>query len=201
MSVRLPARPIAARATAVAGPAGNERLTAAVAVVLLVLLAIEGVTIVFLGPLLSEHLFVGLLLVPPVAVKVGSTGWRFARYYLGSTPYRRRGPPHAILRALAPFVVLSTAAVLATGVALLLGGPDTRDSLLPWHKASFIAWIAFTGVHVLAHLPALPRALRPSPLPGRPARAAVVAGALIAGTGLAIALSGHFGPWLHGSGG
>jgi hypothetical protein len=97
--------------------------------------------------------------------------------------------------------VLSTAAVLATGVALLLAGPDTRDSLLPWHKASFIAWIAFTGVHVLAHLPALPRALRPSPLPGRPARAAVVAGALIAGTGLAIALSGHFGPWLHGSGG
>ena len=157
-------------------------------------------TILFLGPLLSVHLFVGLLLVPPVAVKVGSTGWRFARYYLGSTAYRRRGPPHAVLRALAPFVVLTTAGVLATGVALLFAGPDARDSLLPWHKASFIAWIAFTGVHVLAHLPALPRALRPSPLPGGPARAAVVAGALVAGTGLAIALSGHFGPWLHGSG-
>ena len=189
MSVHLAAR-------AGVGPAGNERLTATVAVVLLVL-----VTILFLGPLLSVHLFVGLLLVPPVAVKLASTGWRFARYYLGSAPYRRRGPPHAILRAIAPVVVLSTAAVLGTGVALLLAGPPSRDTLLPWHKATFIVWIAFTGVHLLAHLPALPRALRPVPLPGRPARAALVAGALLAGTALAVALSGHFAAWLDAGGG
>lgn len=194
MSVHLAAR-------AGVGPAGNERLTATVAVVLLVLLAVEGVTILFLGPLLSVHLFVGLLLVPPVAVKLASTGWRFARYYLGSAPYRRRGPPHAILRAIAPVVVLSTAAVLGTGIALLLAGPASRDTLLPWHKATFIVWIAFTGVHVLAHLPALPRALRPAPLPGRPARAALVAGALLAGTALAVALSGHFAAWLNAGGG
>lgn len=194
MSVHLPARP---SAPAGAGPAGNERLTATVAVVLLVLLAVEGVTILFLGPLLSVHLFVGLLLVPPVAVKLASTGWRFARYYLGSAPYRRRGPPHAILRAIAPVVVLSTAAVLRTGVALLFAGPASRDTLLPWHKATFIVWIAFTGVHVLAHLPAL----RPAPLPGRPARAALVAGALLAGTALAVALSGHFAAWLDAGGG
>jgi len=199
VSVHLPARPSAAPAGA--GPAGNERLTATVAVVLLVLLAVEGVTILFLGPLLSVHLFVGLLLVPPVAVKLASTGWRFARYYLGSARYRRRGPPHAILRAIAPVVVLSTAAVLGTGVALLFAGPPSRDTLLPWHKATFIVWIAFTGVHVLAHLPALPRALRPAPLPGRPARAALVAGALLAGTTLAVALSGHFAAWLNAGGG
>lgn len=200
MSVHLPAR-LSASAPVGAGPAGNERLTATVAVVLLVLLAVEGVTILFLAPLLSVHLFVGLLLVPPVAVKLASTGWRFARYYLGSAPYRRRGPPHAILRAIAPVVVLSTAAVLGTGVALLFAGPASRDTLLPWHKATFIVWIAFTGVHVLAHLPALPRALRPAPLPGRPARAALVAGALLAGTALAVALSGHFAAWLDAGGG
>ena len=48
---------------------------------LLVLLAVEGVTILFLRPLLSVHIFVGMLLIPPVALKLGSTGYRFVRYY------------------------------------------------------------------------------------------------------------------------
>jgi len=196
VSLRVAHRRAAPAALTDPGPAANERLTAMVAVVLLVLLALEGVTILFLGPLLPVHLFVGLLLVPPVAVKLASTGWRFARYYLGSPPYRERGAPHVVLRAIAPVVVLSTAAVLATGVALLIAGPDARDTLLPLHKASFIVWIAFTAVHVLGHLPALPRALRPAPLPGRPARAVLVALALAAGTALAIALLGDYGPWL-----
>jgi hypothetical protein len=38
------------------GPAGNERLTAATAVALILMLAIEGVTIVFLRQLLSVSL-------------------------------------------------------------------------------------------------------------------------------------------------
>ena len=58
---------------------GNERLTAATAAVLVVLLAVEGVTILFLRPLLSVHVFVGMLLVPPVALKLGSTAYRFGR--------------------------------------------------------------------------------------------------------------------------
>ena len=48
------------------GTAGNERLTAATGAVLLVLLAVIGVTILRLRPLLSVHLFVGMLLIPPV---------------------------------------------------------------------------------------------------------------------------------------
>ena len=56
------------------GVDGNERLTAGAAVVLFVLLAVEGVTIVFLRPLFSVHVFVGMLLIPPVALKLGSTG-------------------------------------------------------------------------------------------------------------------------------
>ena len=55
------------------------------------LLAVLGVTIVRLRPLLSEHLFVGMLLVPPVLLKMGSTGYRFARYYTGDRSYRRKG--------------------------------------------------------------------------------------------------------------
>jgi hypothetical protein len=62
------------------GTDGNERLTALTAVVLVALLAVEGVTIVVLRPLISVHLFVGLLLVPPVGLELASTGYGFVRY-------------------------------------------------------------------------------------------------------------------------
>jgi len=62
------------------GVEGNERLTASAGALLLLLLVAEGVTILFIGPLLSAHVFIGMLLIPPVALKLGVTGWRFARY-------------------------------------------------------------------------------------------------------------------------
>jgi hypothetical protein len=74
-----------------AGAAGNARLTAANAAVLLVLLAAEGVTILRVRELLSPHVFIGVVLIPPVLVKVASTTWRFARYYTGAPAYRRKG--------------------------------------------------------------------------------------------------------------
>jgi hypothetical protein len=190
----------------VRGTDGNERLTGLAAVVLLVLLAVEGVTIVFLRPLLPVHLFVGLLLIPPVAVKLASTGWRFARYYAGNPAYRRKGPPPAALRLLAPAVVASTLGVFATGVWLLLAGPRVRDTALPLHKVTFIVWIAVTSVHVLGHLPRLPRVLRAeyaAPDPARPgdagrlARQLAIAGALVAGLVLALLLVPDFAHWQH----
>jgi hypothetical protein len=62
------------------GVAANARLTGAVSAALLVLLIGEGATIPFLGPLLGPHIFIGLLLIPPVLLKLASTGYRFARY-------------------------------------------------------------------------------------------------------------------------
>jgi hypothetical protein len=62
------------------GPEGNARLTALTGVVLLVLLAIEGFTLLSLRAMLSWHIFVGVLVVPVVALKVASTGYRFFRY-------------------------------------------------------------------------------------------------------------------------
>jgi hypothetical protein len=138
------------------GVAGNARLTGAVAVALLVLLAAEGVTIPFIGQLLGPHLFIGLLLVPPVALKLASTGYRFARYYTGDEPYVQKGPPPLALRLLAPGVVLTTLAVFGTGVALLFTGPPS-NTLIFVHKLSFIAWVALMSLHVLGHLLELPR--------------------------------------------
>lgn len=135
------------------GTSGNERLTTATGIVLLVLLAVIGVTLLRLSSLLWVHLFVGMLLIGPLALKLASTGYRFARYYTANPRYRRKGPPPAALRMIAPIVVLTTVVVFASGVLLLLIGPSSRSALLPMHKISFIVWVAFTSLHVLGHLP------------------------------------------------
>jgi hypothetical protein len=204
----LPGLPESAPADAEA-TTGNERLTAATGAVLLALLAVIGLTIIQLGPLLWLHLFAGMLLIGPVALKLGSTGYRFVRYYTGSPSYRLKGPPPAPLRLIAPLVVASTVAVLATGVALLFAGPSSRDELLPLHKLSFFVWAGFTALHVLAHLPRIPAALRAdygrsaglgSDVPGRSGRSLALAGSLVAGLVLAVLVIPEFGPWLHASG-
>ncbi len=59
------------------------------------------------------------------------------------------------MRLSAPIVVATSVAVLATGVALLFVGPGSAGILRGLHKASFVAWIGFTALHVLGHLPDL----------------------------------------------
>ena len=181
------------------GSEGNRRLTAATAAVLLVLLAAEGITLVSIRPLVSAHVFLGMLLLPPVGLKVATTGYRFARYYTGSRAYREDGPPHPLLRLLGPFVVLSTAALFASGVALAVLGPDERG-VLGLHKASFAVWVAAMGAHVLAHVLPLPRLAaadwrREEGLPGSSLRRWLLAGSLVAGLTLAVATVHLAGPW------
>lgn len=53
---------------------GNERLTTSVGLVLLVLLGLETLTTLSLRSYLSVHMFLGLLLLPPIALKLTSTG-------------------------------------------------------------------------------------------------------------------------------
>jgi hypothetical protein len=183
---------------------GNELLTASAGAVLFVLLAVIGATIIAMRPLLSAHLFVGMLLIGPLALKMSTTGYRFVRYYTRNPAYRAKGAPPTPLRLIAPIVVVSTVVVFASGVALLFAGPSSRDSLLPIHKVSFIVWVVFTSLHVLAHLPATARALRldfGSRIPRRPhvsgraARGLSLVGALAAGAVLAVAVIPQFGPW------
>jgi hypothetical protein len=202
------ARPVASPApeSRSGGVDGNERLTAATAVALILLLAAEGVTILFLRPLFSAHVFIGMLLIPPVALKLGSTGWRFLRYYSGRREYVRRGPPLLPLRLLAPLVVASTVGVFATGVALLVVGP-AGGIVLGLHKASFAVWLVTTGLHVLAHLRRIPglvladwrrRVVPPErAVRGTFLRQTLLAGTLVAGAILAIATIHYAQPWVH----
>lgn len=204
------------------GTDGNERLTVYAGLLLIVSFAALGVTIVAIGRLLWLHLFLGLLLIGPVALKLASTGYRFMRYYTADRAYRAKGPPLPLLRGLAPVVVFFTVAVFASGVALLALGPGSRQPLDEIHKVSFIAWIVVTAVHVLAHLPETVDVLEDAtrtrrevlaspgaassmrgrsgsaePVPGGRARAAALLISLLGGAAIAVALIGQYSVWTH----
>lgn len=173
------------------GPAGNERLTTSLGLVLLVLLGIETLTTLALHSYLPEHIFLGLLLIPPVALKLGSTGWRFFRYYTHSKPYRLEGPPRPMLRLLAPLLVASTLTLFGSGVGLIIvghgGGP-----LLQLHAVSFAVWGVVVAIHILAYLTRVLRVgvadwrRRAAPsVAGTCSRRAALLGALLVGVVLA----------------
>jgi hypothetical protein len=175
-------------------PVGNHRLTTSVGLVLLVLLGVEALTTLALHTYLSVHIFLGLLLLPPVALKLATTGWRFVRYYMGDKLYRLEGAPRLLLRLLAPLLVASTLTLFGTGVALIAVG-NGGGLLKDVHGTSFIVWGVLMIVHVLAYLA---RTLRvgikdwlPHPHPvvaGARSRRVLLGGSLLAGVVLAVAI-------------
>jgi hypothetical protein len=193
--------------TPLGGPEGNARLTGATAAVLLVLLAAEGFTVLRVGALLTPHVAIGMILVPFVAVKIGSTGWRMAKYYLGDAAYRERGAPPILLRLLGPLVVLLTALLFASGIALLLVPHSLRQETMFVHKASFVLWFGAMAIHVLSHVletsrlaPADLMSRTRSQVSGAGTRLWVQAGCLVVGIILAVVMVPTIGPWLAGGG-
>ncbi|MEA2424487.1 MAG: hypothetical protein QOH13_897 [Thermoleophilaceae bacterium] len=185
------------------GAEGNEILTSATAVLLIGLLAAEGYTIVNMRGLVTAHMFIGMVLIPPVLLKLASTGYRFARYYTGARPYREKGPPLLPLRLMAPVLVAGTVAVLATGVLLLAAGHNS-GTLLGLHQLSFIVWGVVFAVHLLAYLPRVLRSLRADwgaarreAVPGAGVRGMLVAAAVGGGAALALSLLPAINAW-HG---
>jgi hypothetical protein len=207
--VELDARSPAGRAErrADAGVEGNARLTAVNAAVLLVVLAAEGFTLLGVRQMLTPHVFIGMVLIPPVLLKVGSTCWRFAHYYGGVTAYRRKGPPPILLRLLGPVVVVLTVTVLASGVALLFVRGTDLSLLLKVHKASFILWFGVMTVHVAAHLEDVVR-LAPRDwmrrarrdVGGAGTRQWLIAASLAVGALLGVLVLSRITPWLAVSG-
>ena len=193
------------------GVPGNERLTALAGAVLLVLAVVEVITVPTLRSLLSVHFFVGVLLIGPLAVKTGSTGWRFVRYYTRSPAYRRKGPPRPLQRVLAPLLLASTLTLIGSGIALAATGP-APPILLIMHKISFLIWLVTIVVHVIAYLRPVPRLIaddwrqrrtQPAPghtpappVPGHRLRLAVNIAALIAGAIAALLLLPTASAWI-----
>ena len=135
------------------GVAANQRLTALTGGPLLAMLVVLAVTILLIQPLLVEHYIVGFLLLPPVALKMASTGYRFARYYARDPSYRAAGAPPILLRfGLAPLLVLSTLAAFATGLELWIFGLRFGNSWITAHTVSAVIFVVTAGLHLLGHL-------------------------------------------------
>ncbi len=197
------------------GPAGNARITAWTGVVLLALSVGELVTLLDIEGLISWHLVLGGLLLPPSLIKTGSTGWRIARYYTGSREYRAAGPPPMPLRILGPFVVAATLGLLASGIVLVALGPDRSQSRLltvvgqrlDWvtvHQGFFLVWAVLAGLHVLGRLlPAVGIVVtRPAAghrVDGRGARTAVLAATAGLAALTAVLLLGAGSGWRSGT--
>lgn len=189
------------------GPAGNAVLTAWTGSVLLVLFVIELATLLNVKALMSWHVVVGILLVPPALLKTASTLWRFAGYYLRRAPYHEAGPPPMLLRMLGPSVVLSTLGLLGTGLALIALGPESsrlelfsvvgrRVTAVRLHQLTFVLWAGVTGLHTAGRLvPALRILSSRSTVPGGRARGALVAVMLVFAGIASVALFGASGSW------
>lgn len=188
------------------GPAGNAHATAGLGVLILVLFLAELVTLLDVGGLISWHIAIGVLLVPPTLAKCATTVWRIARYYSGSRPYRQAGPPSMPLRILGPFVIATAIAVLGSGLALLPLGPDAgrtplfsalgqQISPLTIHQGIFILWCVATGLHVLQRTVYAIRVLTTSRPDGAAARMAAILASVAAGGVAAAIVLGFSGSW------
>jgi len=169
------------------GPAGNARLTAWTGAILFVLFVAEVVTLLDVRGLISWHVALGVLLVPPALLKTATTGWRLLRYYTRGRPYVEAGPPILPLRLLGPLVVLTTLGLLGSGLVLIaLGAQRSREdgvagfSWVNIHQGFFILAGVALGLHFLAR--AVPAwmiiAGRRKESPGRPPRVPGGAGRL-----------------------
>ena len=176
------------------GSRGNEILTSVNATVLVALLAVQLVTVLALGSMIRVHLFVGVVLLGPVALKLATTGYRFLRYYTGAREYREKGPPPTLLRAMAPLFVAATIGLFATGVIMLIDG-QSEGAVRGLHVASFWVWIGCFAVHVVfngrevlnnLHQVWLSRAR--TQIFGAQVRAALVLGSILGGVLVALAL-------------
>ena len=182
----------------------NARLTAAAGIVILILLIAELVTVVLgAAGVLSLHVAIGLILVPPVLVKLASTTWRMVNYYLGAAAYVHRGPPRRLDRVLAPILSVAIMLVLTSGVTLLLGPSSIHQTALQVHKVTFYLALLLVFAHLALHLIQALRLLardrtnHPGSALAVRARWTAILATVLVGALLALALAGHAEPYLH----
>src|SRR6266702_4132459 len=182
---------------------GNERLTALAGAVLLVLIVVELVSSASLHAGIAIHIFVGVGLSGPLVVKLGSTFYRFLRYYTRSPAFVRRGPPRLALRVLAPLLIATTLVVIGSGIGLVVTGPRSAGLLLPLHGISVLVWLPLIAIHVFAYIWRIPRLVAndwskqaAEQAPGRERRLGMNLGTLMVGAIAAILLLPVATPWI-----
>lgn len=141
---------------------------------------------------MTAHYVLGLLVVPPVVLKLGSTGYRVLRNYTGSAAFRLAGPPPVVLRFITgPILVVATVATLVTGIELWLVGLRYGSGWTTAHTFSAAVMLVAVTVHLVGHTRMSGRALKDDALGDRQRgispRSLVVAGLIFGGI-LAIAV-------------
>ena len=182
----------------------NARLTGTAGFVILILLTAELVTVLLgAASVLSLHVAIGLIIVPPVLAKLASTTWRIVNYYLGAVAYKDCGPPSTLARVLGPILSLAIVLVLISGIALILGPSSLHRTALMVHKVTFYLALVLIVWHLALHLTQALRLAardwvdRQGPALAVRARWIFVIASALRGVLLALALAGHAEPYLH----
>jgi hypothetical protein len=179
------------------GVAGNTRLTSLAGVVLLALITLQVVSALFfalltynvslpVGPLYDVvrpvHFFVGFMLMPLIAIKLASTGYRFGRYYTRKQAYRDAGAPPPVPRLIAPVLIGSAIILVASGVEMW---SYQNQFGLPWtaiHNVAAFTFVSVVIIHIALHVRDAHRDaaadLAGVPAPSQSAAAAAPAGAI-----------------------
>ena len=136
---------------------------------------------------MSLHVFVGLALIPPVLLKLASTGWRFTRYYTRKDAYLEHGAPRLAMRVLAPLFVAATVVLFSSGVAMGFLHGHALVVARRLHGPASVVWISLFAVHALVYLrqsltgSGQEIVAAPPRVPGRRRRGYVVATAVASG--------------------
>lgn len=149
------------------GVAGNARLTSLAGVVLLALITVQVVSAVFfallvdnvtlpVGPLYDVvrpvHFFVGFMLMPLIAIKLASTGYRFAKYYTRNPAYHRAGPPRAVPRLIAPVLIGSAIILVASGVEMWSYQNQFSLAWTAIHNVAAFTFVSVVALHIVLHI-------------------------------------------------
>jgi len=131
----------------------NSRLTAILDLTLLILFALQVVTVLAgVRSVLTWHVVLGLILLPPVGLKLTSVTWRMVSYHRGRDGFRRHHPTAAGAAGSGP--VPRQAHRDPAGQwhypARRVPGWAQSPALLV-HQVSFYAWLAAAVVHIVPH--------------------------------------------------
>jgi len=116
----------------------NSRLTAILGLTLLILFALQVVTVLAgVRSVLTWHVVLGLILLPPVGLKLTSVTWRMVSYHRGRDGFADITPPPPVLRVLGLALAGLTVALLVSGITLLDGPGWAQSPALLVHQVSF----------------------------------------------------------------
>jgi len=130
--------PLVVPADAIPVAVANSRLTAILGPTLLILFALQVVTVLAgVRSVLTWHVVLGLILLPPVGLKLTSVTWRMVSYHRGRDGFADITPPPPALRVLGLALAGLTVALLVSGITLLDGPGWAQSPALLVHQVSF----------------------------------------------------------------